>query len=300
MTSAASPLTMALAATSLVMGMISASHGATVSAVDDSGNTITLAAPAQRIVSLAPHATELLFAAGAGGKLVGVSEYSDFPVAAKDLPSVGGSGQLDLERIVSLKPDLIIAWTSGNRARQITRLRQLGFAVFESEPRNFEMIASSLERLGALVGTDEGKSRAAQFRQHLLTLQQQYAGRAPVTVFYQIWSAPLMTLNDAHIVAQVIKLCGGVNVFGQLKPLVPTVSREAVVKANPDMIIVSDETGAGLRPWRSLKNLHAVAHDNLYALNGGIMNRAGPRLLDATIGLCQTIDQGRTKAISHR
>jgi iron complex transport system substrate-binding protein len=268
---------------------------ATVSVLDDSGNAVTLAAPAQRIVSLAPHATELLFAAGAGKQVVGVSEYSDFPAAAKQLSSVGGSGQLDIERIVSLKPDLIIAWGSGNNRRQIARLRKLGLTVFESEPRSFEAVADSLERLGALVGRNEGRIQAQQFRQQLQTLQQHYAGRSPVTVFYQIWSAPLMTLNDAHIVSQAIKLCGGVNVFGQLKPLVPTISREAVLTANPDMIIVSDQKGNSLERWRSFKRMQAVARGNLMTIDGGLMNRAGPRVIEATRTLCKQIDQARKR-----
>ncbi|MCX7216406.1 MAG: cobalamin-binding protein [Burkholderiales bacterium] len=273
----------------------STTTSATVSVVDDSGNTVTLTAPAQRIVSLAPHATELLFAAGAGNQVVGVSEYSDFPAAAKQLPSVGGSGQLDIERIASLKPDLIVAWRSGNNRRQLARLRKLGLTVFESEPRNFEAIADSLERLGALVGRDEGRLHAQQFRQQVQTLEQHYAGRSPVTVFYQIWSAPLMTLNDAHIVSQAIRLCGGVNVFGQLKPLVPTISREAVLTANPDVIIVSDEKGNGLERWRSFKRMQAVASGNLMTIDGGTMNRAGPRVIEATRTLCKQIDDARKR-----
>jgi iron complex transport system substrate-binding protein len=292
------PSLRALFAAAIVFVSTSGSNAvsATVSVVDDSGNTVTLAAPAQRIVSLAPHVTELLFAAGAGHQLVGVSQYSDFPAPAKQIPSVGGSGQLDIERIVSLKPDLIVAWGSGNNRRQLARLRKLGLTVFESEPRSFEAIADSLERLGKLVGRDEGRLQAQQFRQHVQTLQQHYAGRSPVTVFYQIWSAPLMTLNDVHIVSQAIKLCGGVNVFGPLKPLVPTISTEAVLTANPDVIIVSDEKGNGLERWQSFKRMQAVASGNLMAIDGGIMNRAGPRVIEATRTLCEQIDDARKRA----
>ena len=283
----------ALFAAAIVFVLTSAS--ATVSVMDDSGNTVTLAAPAQRIVSLAPHATELLFAAGAGKQVIGVSEHSDFPAEAKNLPSVGGNGQLDVERILTLKPDLVVAWASGNNPRQLARLRKLGLTVFESEPRSFESIASSLERLGVLVGRDEGRLQAQQFRQQVQTLEQNYAGRSPVTVFYQIWSAPLMTLNDAHIVSQAIRLCGGVNVFGQLKPLVPTISREAVLTANPDVIIVSDEKGNGLERWRSFKRMQAVASGNLMTIDGGMMNRAGPRVIEATRTLCEQVDDARKR-----
>jgi iron complex transport system substrate-binding protein len=287
------------AAIVFVSTSVSNAVSATVSVLDDSGNTVRLAAPAQRIVSLSPHATELLFAAGAGQQVVGVSEYSDFPAAAKQLPSVGGSGQLDIERIVSLKPDLIVAWGSGNNRRQLERLRKLGLNVFESEPRSFEAIADSLDRLGVLVGRDEGRLQAQQFRQHVQTLQQQFSGRSAVTVFYQIWSTPLMTLNGAHIVSQAITLCGGVNVFGQLKPLVPTISREAVLTANPDMIIISDEKENGLERWRSFKRLRAVASGNLMTIDGAMMNRAGPRLIEATRALCEQIDQARQRTEKH-
>ena len=283
------------AAIVFVSTSVSNAVSATVSVLDDSGNTVRLAAPAQRIVSLSPHATELLFAAGAGQQVVGVSEYSDFPAAAKQLPSVGGSGQLDIERIVSLKPDLIVAWGSGNNRRQLERLRKLGLNVFESEPRSFEAIADSLDRLGVLVGRDEGRLQAQQFRQQVKTLEKQYAGRSPITVFYQIWSAPLMTLNDAHIVSHAIKLCGGVNVFGQLKPLAPTISREAVLTANPDMIIVSDEKGNGLERWRSFKRMQAVVSGNLMTIDGGMMNRAGPRVMEATRTLCEQVDDARKR-----
>lgn len=266
---------------------------AEVSATDDGGHRITLPSPAARIVSLAPHATELLFAAGAGSKLVGVSEYSDYPAEAKRLPSVGGSLQLDLERIVALKPDLIVAWKSGNSATQVARLRALGFAVFDSEPRNFSDIASSLERLGQLAGTDEGKARATQFRQKLQQLRERYAGRRPVKVFYQIWPSPLMTLNDTHIVSEAIRLCGGMNVFGKLKPLAPTVSREAVVRADPDAIFISDERPEAFDRWKAYTQMKAVKAGHLFRIDGSVMNRAGPRLIDATTTLCERIDEAR-------
>ena len=296
MTTLASLRALFAAAIVFVLTSVSTTTSATVSVMDDSGNTVTLAAPAQRIVSLAPHATELLFAAGAGKQVIGVSEHSDFPTEAKNLPSVGGNGQLDVERILTLKPDLVVAWASGNNPRQLARLRKLGLTVFESEPRSFESIASSLERLGVLVGRDEGRLQARQFRQQVQSLQQHYAGRSPVAVFYQIWSTPLMTLNDTHIVSHAVKLCGGINIFGRLKPLVPTISREAVLTANPDMIIVSDEKGNGLERWRSFKHMHAVANGNLMTIDGGLMNRAGPRTIEATRTLCEQIDHARERA----
>ena len=266
---------------------------AAVSAVDDSGHTIALPSPATRIVSLAPHATELLFAAGAGAKVVGVSEFSDHPQAAKRLPSVGGSMQLDLERIVALKPDLVVAWKSGNSARQLARLRALGLTVFDSEPRGFADIASSLERLGTLAGRAEGQAQAAKLRATVESLRQRYAKRAKVAVFYQIWPSPLMTLNDAHFVSEAIRVCGGENVFGRLGPLAPAVSREAVVKADPDVIFISDEREDAFDRWREFRQVKAVANGHLFRIDGGARNRPGPRLADATITLCERIDEAR-------
>ncbi len=279
----------------LVATLLSSSAQGAVSVTDDSGHVLNLPRPAERIVSLAPHATELLFAAGAGSKLVGVSEFSDFPPQASQLPSVGSSMQLDLERIVALKPDLIIAWRSGNHARQLERLRKLGYVVFDSEPRRLEDIARTLERFGTLAGSEQGRSAARAFRERQEVLRQHYTGKAPVRVFYQIWPSPLMTLNDKHIVSDALALCGGVNVFGKLPQLAPTISREAVVAAAPEAIFASDERNESWDRWRALRRLPAVRLGNLYRVDGAVMNRASPRMLDATESLCGQIDDARTK-----
>ncbi len=273
--------------------MLATPARAEVSAIDDSGHLIVLRKPATRIVSLAPHTTELLFAAGAGARVVGVSAYSDYPAEARQRPSIGDAMRVDLERIIALKPDLIIGWRSGNHAAQLARLRALGFAVFDSEPRRLDDIASTLERLGTLSGSAQGSSAAANFRTALQALRERYAKRAPVTVFYQIWASPLMTLNDTHIVSEAIRLCGGINLFGKLVPLVPAVSREAVLKANPQAIFVSDEDPQGVDRWRTFGRLDAVRNHRLYRVDGSVMNRAGPRMADATARLCEQIDNAR-------
>lgn len=269
-----------------------------ISVVDDAHHTVNLAAPAQRIVSLAPHTTELLFAAGAGAKVVGVSDYSDYPAEAKRLPSVGSSMSLDLERIVALKPDLVVIWGSGNIAAQVAKLRGAGIPVFESEPRNFEDIASSLEKLGNLAGTQSIAGSAANaFRARLTQLQMQYQHRAPVTVFYQIWRSPLMTLNDEHLTSKVIQLCGGGNVFGKLTQLAPTVNTEAVLQANPEAIVSgSGDNDDALAAWRKFPQLLAVKRGNLFTLNSDTMTRGSPRILDGAEALCKQLDVAR----SHR
>ena len=269
---------------------------AAVSVTDDGGTVVSLNKPAARIISIAPHTTELLFAAGAGKAVVGVSAFSDFPAEAKRIDSVGSSAQLDLERIISLRPDLIVAWKSGNPARQIARLRQLGIPVFESEPRDFETIATGIERLAALAGTsDKGKRSAAAFRQQLAALQQRYAARPPVRVFYQIWPAPLMTLNHTHLVSQALTLCGAENIFGALPQLAPTVSMEAVIAANPEAIFISDEHAEAGAMWLRFTQLQAIKMKTIFNVNGTLMNRAGPRILDGSAQLCEQVELARQR-----
>lgn len=277
--------------------LFSASALAAVVTTDDADRTVTLPGPARRIVSLAPHATEILFAAGAGRYIVGVTQYSDYPPQARRIPSVGSGIALDLERILMQKPDLVIGWESGNAAPQLARLEALGIPVFRSEPRDFAAIASSLERLAHLAGTDaEGRAAAESFRAHLRRLQSTYQQRRTVSVFYQIWRAPLMTLNDKHPVSLALRICGGTNVFGALPQLAPTVNIEAVLKADPEAIIAS--SGAREDPfieWRRFPDLKAVARGNLMTIDGELMNRSGPRILDGVEALCKTLDAVRNK-----
>ena len=164
-------------------------------------------------------------------------------------------------------------------------------------PRDFAAVATSLERLAALAGTDEvGKAAAAKFRSELEQLRNTYAARTPVTVFFQVWQAPLMTLNDAHLVSAAMHVCGATNIFGALPQLAPTVSLEAVLQADPDVIASSgSEQSDALKSWRRFGNMRAVARGNLVLLPGDTMTRAGPRIVDATRTLCQKLDAARLR-----
>lgn len=278
--------------------LVSASSVAAVSVKDDAQRTITLDKAAQRIISLAPHATELLFAAGAAKSIVAVSDYSDFPAAAKALPSVGNVFALDLEKLLALKPDLVVVWGTGSGKLLVNKLRDNHITVFESEPRDYEMVATSLERLAILAGTPAaGKAAAEQFRLRLANLQKQYqsARDKPISVFYQVNRKPLMTLNDTHMVSAAIRLCGGKNVFGALKEISPTVSVEALLAANPDAIITGGSNTDSLNEWRQFSVLTAGKKNHLYAVNGDWLNRAGPRILDGTEALCKQIAAAREK-----
>ena len=272
---------------------------AAVTVVDDSGATVRLAQPAQRIVSLAPHAAELVFAAGAGKRLVAVAAYSDWPPQVRTLPNIGGYHSLDIERIVALKPDLVIGWASGNSTAQISHLKRLGIPVFLSEPARFEDIATNLERIGLLTDSTDSANRAAQaFRARIEALRNRYAYQAPVKVFYQIWPEPIMILNREHILNEVLKLCGGDNVFGNLSSLVSTITEEAVLKAAPEAILAPSEYSIkdnGLARWQRWKTLPAVAQGNLFPVNGDLLNRSGPRIAEGAEAVCQLLEQARAK-----
>ncbi|MBC3861910.1 cobalamin-binding protein [Undibacterium jejuense] len=282
-----------------LLSLTVATSFAAVSVKDDAMHTVTLTQPAQRIVSLAPHATELLFEAGAAKSVVAVSDYSNFPEAAKNLPSVGNVFAMDTERLLAIKPDLVVIWGTGNGKVLASKLRSNHITVFESEPRNYEMVATSIERLSILAGTETvGKAAAAKFRQRLEDLRKTYRqpdSSTPVTVFYEVWNKPLMTLNDEHMISAAIRLCGGRNVFGRLKELSPTITTEALLSSNPDAIITGGENADALNEWRSFKTLTAVKKNHLYAVKGDLLNRAGPRILDGTEVLCKQIALAREK-----
>lgn len=257
---------------------------------------VCLTEPVQRIVSLSPGATELLFSAGAGDRVVAVSAWSDYPAEAADLPQVGDSNRLDLEAIVSLAPDLVVGWVDGNSRSQLERLSALGIPVFWVAPRNFEDIAMAVSGLALLTGSPAlGNERADAFRADIAALKAQYADARPVRVFYQIWDQPLMTVNREELIGKAINLCGGINVFGDLPRLVPRVSREAVLEANPQAIITTGSSGDSqwLDAWRDFPGVSAVAAGNLFLEPPDILARPTLRMADGARHLCQTLEQAR-------
>ncbi len=271
---------------------------AAVEAVDDGGHRVRLEAPARRIVSLAPDITELLYAAGAGRYLVGAVDYSDYPPAARSLPRVGGYRRLDVEALLALHPDLVVAW-SGNAAASVERIRALGLPLFLSDPHHLEDIPSLIERLGRLAGSAPPARRAAAgFRARVARLRGRYAGRSTVGVFYEVWNSPLMTVGGGQILNDVLRLCGGRNVFGGLSEAAPQISVEALLVADPEVIVVS---GMGeLRPqwladWRRWPQLTAVRRNNLFLVPPDLLQRAGPRLLDGAALLCRDLELARSR-----
>ncbi len=279
-----------------------ASTGAAAAGItltDDSGRGVTLALPAQRIISLTPHLTELLFAAGAGGHVVGTVAFSNYPREAKRIARIGDSAELDLERIVALKPDLVVVWKSGNAQRQLDKLLSFGIPVFYNEPRRLADIARAIEQFGRLAGTEKFALPAARaFSVRVAALRRHYAERPPVTVFYQIWDKPLMTVNGEHLINDVIRLCGGRNVFADLTLLTPEISIEAVLAADPEAIGgVSAEVGqaGNLDAWKRWPRLKAVARDNLFVIPSDFISRNTPRILEGAGQLCEQLEVARAK-----
>lgn len=279
----------------LLAGM-AAAH-AEVSAVDDDGQRVVLPAPARRIVSLAPHTTELLFAAGAGDQVVATVRYGDYPAAAKRLPVVGDSHSLDLERILALKPDLIVVWMHGSSERQIERLRALHLPLFHSEPHTLDAVASSLQRLGVLAGTTAIASRAAQqYSATLADLRQRYASKTPVRVFYQVWNQPLMTINNRQLISDALRTCGAVNIYGDASALVPTISTESVLSRRPQALVTATPTGEpddSLQMWNAFPRFEPVARRHIIVLPADLMSRLGPRVIEGTRRMCEALDAVR-------
>jgi len=277
-----------------LLSVFAASAAAEIRVTDDNGQTLVLQAPARRIISLAPHTTELLFAAGAGTRIVGADRYSDHPPEARKIPRIGDSSLLDIERIVALKPDLIVVWLHGTPERQLSKLRALRIPVFHNEPRTLADISRSLAQLGRLAGTEAYAEKAAgDFAAAVAELRSQYAGRPPVTLFYQLWTNPLLTINREHLISDVVRLCGGTNIFSDLKALVPTVSVEAVVAAKPEVIVTTSgefSNDEAFRVWKKFPSMRAVARNAFIILDSGTISRHSPQILDGARLLCQRLD----------
>ncbi|HKU71213.1 MAG TPA: cobalamin-binding protein, partial [Burkholderiales bacterium] len=266
------------------------------SVVDDRGKRITLPRPAQRIVTLAPHLTELTFSAGAGGHVVGVARYSDFPSQARDLPNIGDSALMDFEQIVALKPDLVLAWRSGNAPADVERIEQLGFPVFVSEAARLADLPRVTRAIGTLAGTlPEAAHAAAQFEKDIRTLRERHAHATRLRVFYLVWRKPFMTVGGSHLISDVIALCGGQNVFAGMRQLAPVVTLEAIIAAKPEAVLGGSGPGTGTTfesEWR------AAAPEPLSALpafyvNPDLIQRPTLRMAEGASAVCSALDRVR-------
>jgi iron complex transport system substrate-binding protein len=272
---------------------------AEVCATDARDRELCLNQPATRIAALSPGATELAWAAGAGEKVVAVVDYSDYPPAARQVPKVGSHTRLDMERLLELEPDLVVAWVTGNPTEQVELLEELGLPVFSIEPRSFEAVSTTIERLAILAGTEaEGFAEAERFRRGMDALRTEYAQAEPVPVFYQVWDQPLMTVNDEHLIGEMIQLCGGDNVFGDLDRLVPRISPEAVISADPEAILaggMGEENRHWLTRWKDFPDMTATARDNLFFIPPSLVQRPTPRMLKGTRLFCEKLEVVRER-----
>lgn len=273
--------------------LLSICGAAVCGAVDDERG-----AASPRIVSLAPHLTELAFAAGAGERIVGTVEYSDFPPAARRIARIGDAFRIDFERVLALQPDVVLVWESGTAAATIERLRSLGLPVRVIGTRRLADIAAALREIGELTGAAQSAGQAAaQYEADMAALRAQYRDRAQLSVFVQVNDRPLYTVNGRQIMSEVIELCGGRNIFASLSELAPIVSIESVIAANPQVILTTDEALPDARAyWRRWRRIEAVRRGAVYTISADRLARPTPRLVEGAREVCRMLDEARLGA----
>jgi iron complex transport system substrate-binding protein len=250
-----------------------------------------------RIVSLSPHITELLFAAGAGDRIVGVDDESDYPPAVAGIARVGEPAALDVEALLKLKPTLVVLWDSGTPASRKAELERLNLKLYVTEQRRLDDIGATLLQFGRLAGTEQwAGAAAARYRAELAQLRSQYAGRPRLKVFFQVWDRPLYTLSGEHVVTEVLSLCGGDNVFADLTTLAPAIDKEAVLARDPDVILIGATGLEGARQtadWGAFGNLSAVRLHHVYTVDPSLIGRMSPRILQGAREACRLLDSAR-------
>jgi iron complex transport system substrate-binding protein len=262
--------------------------------VDDAGNHLHFSQPAKRIISLAPDLTELLFAAGSGQAIVGVMQGSDYPIAAKKIPVVASYNAINSEVILTLHPDLVVAWEGGSSAAQLQQFKTLGIPVFLSHQRDLTDIPNTLRKLGCLAGTAKiANKAAADFLQRYQDLQQRYSHKKILSVFYQMWPHPLITVNKDSWINQIIVLCGGKNIFANAHGVAPQVNMEAVLALNPEVILSTATAAHWKKVWEVWPQMSAVKKQAVYSIYPDWLERAGPRLLDGALAVCRDMDAAR-------
>jgi iron complex transport system substrate-binding protein len=259
------------------------------------------AAPLQRIVSLAPHLTELAFTAGAGERIVATVEYSNHPDAARSIPRIGDAFRVDLERLLAVRPDVVLVWDSGTPAPTVERIRALQLSVVSFQTHRLEHVAQVLREIGRLAGTSEVAERAAaDYERNIQELRERYRDRTTVSVFIEVDDRPLYTVNGQHIMSEIVELCGGRNVFADLNSLAPAIGIEAVIAANPQAIISTDDTVPdAAAAWGRWRHIEAVRTGNVYTLRSDDIARATTRLTVAAEAVCRTLDTARQRLPKH-
>lgn len=279
----------------LLLGLALAGGAAARPVSDDLGRTLEVPPAPLRIVSLAPGATEMLFAAGAGAQVIATVEYSDEPPAARQVPRVGDVAAVDMERLVGLHPDLVVLWAGGGNPAQREKIAGLGIPIYEQQVARLADIPAAVRRLGALAGTGAAAAAAAHsMEQRLAQLSATYGhGRgAPPRVLMQVWNRPIYTVGGRHLMSDALRVCGARNVFADLPEAGPIVDTEAVIARDPDIIVAAAPSGEGaawVADWMRLQSLSAVRHHRVVAFEDQALSRLGPSVIGATENLCRTL-----------
>lgn len=267
------------------------------SVTDSLGNQLDTHPPAQRIVTLSPHSTELLFSLGVGDRIVATVSYSDYPEQANAIPRIGQIEHTGIESILHQQPDLVVAWAGGNSAHLLDQLVDFGIRVYHTSSQDLASIERSLADLGKLTGTyTVAEQLITAHQQRLAELRNRYSHQAPVTVFYQLWTSPLMTANNQQIMDEMIRVCGGVNLFADRPEVVPQTSVEAVVLLNPDVIIAPTQgTPADWQTvWLQWPEMSAARNKHLYTLNADLISRPTLRVTEGIARLCERLARVRS------
>lgn len=248
-----------------------------------------------RIVALAPHLVEMLYAIGAGEQIVATTEHADYPQAAQNIPRIGGFYGIQIEKLLSLKPDLVLVWDGGNQAKDIDKIHAFGIKTYHSNPKTLDDVANELETLGQLTNHQlQAKQVAQAYRAELKNLRQHSEKLAKVKVFYQLWSQPLMTVAKQSWINQMIELCGGQNVFVDAASAYPQISLENVIQAKPEVILQSqDKTQISSINWRQWPEIPAVKQHHIFKLNADLVHRASPRAIEGVKAVCLAINHAR-------
>lgn len=265
---------------------------------DYSGREVVLSAPAQRVVALAPHIVENLYSAGAGEKLVAAVAYSDYPSQAKRLPRVGGFQSLSIEKILAAKPDLVIVWRSGNGETIVRELERFAIPYYLDEPQTLDDVARSINDFSTLTGGVGPLPATQHYLLAMAHLREKHKYSEPLQVFFQVWDKPLMTIGGSHIISDMLEVCAGVNIYGDLKVLSPVISMESLLTRDPDVIVAGadrENQGGFIAKWQRWPSLTAIRNAHFYTIPNDIVARHTLRMLDGTQQLCQKLAQARVQ-----
>ena len=278
----------------LAVGVLPPALATDVSAASD-GVVAGVKVPAKRVIALSPHSVEMLYAIGAGESILATTDHADFPAAALDIPRIGGYHGIQIERVIEINPDLVVVWGSGNKAEDVERLKELGFNVYNSDPKTLEEVADKLKELGELTGHQEAANKVADdYLAQLAQLRKSNWAKPEVKVFYQLWSTPLMTVAKNSWIQQIISVCHGDNVYLDAASDYPQVSLESVLLKMPEVILQSRDKGNVLGvDWSQWQEIPAVKNEHIYQLHADLLHRAAPRAILGIEMLCEALDKAR-------